>query len=106
MIDYNRKLSNEREPHRMSILVLLETRQCHAILCTVSNTTTGPDSKLNLTAIGILTLYALMDSAFWFETINLGRSIVYIKGSQVTISKQKYTSFSEDILCLSKRCRS
>ena len=28
-------------------------RQCHAILCTVSNTTTGPDSKLKLTAIGI-----------------------------------------------------
>ena len=25
MIDYNRKLSNERETHRMSILVLLET---------------------------------------------------------------------------------
>ena len=58
MIDYNRKLSNERETqvpfHRMSTLVLLETlifikivsRQCHAILCTVSNTTTGPDSKL------------------------------------------------------------
>ena len=55
MIDYNRKLSNERETLRMSILLLLETRifikncksQCHAILCTVSNTTTGPDSKLN-----------------------------------------------------------
>ena len=29
-------------------------RQCHAILCSVSNTTTGPDSKLKLTAIGIL----------------------------------------------------
>ena len=25
MIDYNRKLSNERETHRMSSLVLLET---------------------------------------------------------------------------------
>ena len=66
MIDYNRKLSNERETqvpsHRMSTPILLETlifirivsvrRQCHAILCT--NTTTGPDSKLKLTAIGIL----------------------------------------------------
>ena len=62
MIDYNRKLSNERETqvpsNRMSTLVLLETltfikiclRQCHS---TVSNTTTGLDSKLK-TAIGIL----------------------------------------------------
>ena len=41
-----------------------------------------------------------MDSSFWFETINLGRSIVYIKGSQVIISKQKYISFSEDIYVL------
>ena len=24
-----------------------------------------------------------MDSSFWFETINLGRSIVYIKGSRL-----------------------
>ena len=64
MIDYNQKLSNERETqvpsHRMSTLVLLETLifikncQCHAILCTVSKTTTGPYSKLKLTAIGIL----------------------------------------------------
>ena len=35
-----------------------------------------------------------MDSSFWFETINLGRSIVYIKGSQVIISKQKYIFLS------------
>ena len=34
-----------------------------------------------------------MDSSFWFETINWGRSIVYIKGSRVIISKQKYISF-------------
>ena len=34
-----------------------------------------------------------MDSSFWFETINLGRSIVYIKGSQVIISnKSKFLS--------------
>ena len=56
--------------------------QCHAILCTISNTTNGPNSKLNLTAIGIFTLYALIDSCI------LGRSIVYIKRSQVIISKQ------------------
>ena len=94
MIDCNRKLSNERETqvpsHRMSTLVLLETLifiKCHAILCTVSNTTTGPDSKLKLTAIGILTLYTLMELCFWFETISFGRSIVNIKGSQVIIPK-------------------
>ena len=50
-------------------------------------TTTGPDSKLNWTAIDIKYLYALMNSFFWIETINLGRSIVYINGSQVIISK-------------------
>ena len=49
--------------------------------------------QLVLTAnSGILTLYALMDSSFWFETINLRRSIVYIKGSKVIISKQMYIS--------------
>ena len=38
MIDYNRKLSNERETDRMSIIVLLETLtfiknyQCHTVL--------------------------------------------------------------------------
>ena len=110
MIDYNRKLSYERETHRMSILVLLETlifikKMLASVSCylyTVPNTTTGPDSKLNLTAKGISTLYALMDSSFWFETINLRRSIVYMKGSQAIISKQKYISFSKD----NKRCRS
>ena len=67
MIDYNRKLSNERETlvpsHRMYTLVLLETLIIIKIvsvcvmlffLYTVSNTATGPDSKLKLTAIGIL----------------------------------------------------
>ena len=58
MIDYNRKLSNERETqipsHRMSTLVLLETLifiKIVSVICTVSM---GPDSKLKLTAIGIL----------------------------------------------------
>ena len=27
--------------------------------------TTGPDSKLKLTAIGVLTLYTLMEFCFW-----------------------------------------
>ena len=33
------------------------------------------------------TLYRLMDSFFWLDTIHLGWSIVYIKGSQVIIFK-------------------
>ena len=35
-----------------------------------------------------LTLYVhvIMDSSFWFDTINLVCSIVYIEGSQITIS--------------------
>ena len=66
MIDYNRKLSNERETqvpsHRMSTLILLETliflKLLASVSCyfmySISNTTTGPDSKLKLTAIDIL----------------------------------------------------
>ena len=38
-------------------------------------TTTGPESKLNSTAIGIFTLYALMVSSCWIETINLYTSM-------------------------------
>ena len=34
-----------------------------------------------------LTLYALMNSSFWFETSNLVWSNVYIEGSQVIFSK-------------------
>ena len=34
-----------------------------------------------------LTLNALMDPSIWFDTIHLGWSIVYIKGSQVITSK-------------------
>ena len=61
MIDYNRKLSNERETkvpsHKMSTLVLLETLiliKIVSVSVMLLNTTTGPDSKLKLTAIGIL----------------------------------------------------
>ena len=66
MIDYNRKLSNERETqvpsHRMSTLVQFETLIFIKIVSVsvmlfhvqLSKTTTGPDSKLKLTAIGIL----------------------------------------------------
>ena len=38
-----------------------------------------------------LTLYVLIHSSFWFDTINLGWSIVYIVGSQV-INRKSYMS--------------
>ena len=37
--------------------------------------------------------YALMDSSFWFDAINMGVSIVYIEESQVIISKQELYFF-------------
>ena len=40
-----------------------------------------------------LTLSVLMDSSFWFDTINLGCSTVYIQGSQVIYSKCKLYFF-------------
>ena len=52
-------------------------------------TTTGPDSNLNGTAIDIKTLYALMNSSFWIETINLTRSIVYINMGHRLIFRNK-----------------
>ena len=66
MIDYNRKLSNERKTqvpsHRMSTFVPLETLIFIEIVSIsvmlfyvqLSNITTCPDSKPKLTAIGIL----------------------------------------------------
>ena len=42
---------------------------------------------------------------FWFDTINLGWSIVYIKGSHVILSKCYCISFSEDYFCLNNQCR-
>ena len=52
----------------------------------------GPDlsyqQTTKVTATGQeLTLYILMCSSFWFDTANLGWSIIYIEGSQVVISK-------------------
>ena len=47
------------------------------------------------------------DSSIWFDTINLGRYIVYHKESQVRISKLRYGSVpaSEDCFYLSKQGR-
>ena len=49
-----------------------------------------------------LPLYALMDSSFRFDIINLGWSIVCIKGSKVIIYKIIFISISKDHFCLSK----
>ena len=37
-----------------------------------------------------LTLYALMDSFFWFITINLGCFIVYIRGKRFDFPNKSY----------------
>ena len=57
-----------------------------------------------LNSFHVLTLYALMDSSFWFYTINLRWSITYIEGLQVMISK--YNCISWDCFCLSNHCSS
>ena len=44
-----------------------------------------------------LTLYILMDSSVWFDTINFRWSIIYIEGSQVIISN-KIVLFSLQII--------
>ena len=39
-----------------------------------------------------------MDSSLWFDAINLGWSIIYIKGSQIIISKNTIVFFSLKII--------
>ena len=41
-----------------------------------------------------------MDSSFWFDTINLGKSFVHIKGCQVIILKKYCILLSEDMFYL------
>ena len=43
-----------------------------------------------------ITLYTLMDSILWFETINLRWSIVYIEGSKVISSEKCCISIAPD----------
>ena len=47
-----------------------------------------PYQLVQYTAKSSSTLYALMDFSFWFGTVNLGWSILYIKVSQVTYNFQ------------------
>ena len=46
-----------------------------------------------------LTLYALMDSSFWFDTMILGQAIVNMEGSQVIIYKNKNSILSRLFGC-------
>ena len=47
----------------------------------------------NKKGVNELTLCVPIDSSFWFYTVHLGWSTVYLEGSQVIISK-KYCIFS------------
>ena len=47
--------------------------------------------------IALLTICILMDSSFWFDIINLGKSIVHIYGCQVIIKKKYCILLSEDL---------
>ena len=40
-------------------------------------------AKKDIFCVFFLTLYVLMDSSFWFDTINLGWSFVYAKGHKL-----------------------
>ena len=96
----------------MSILVLLETLtfikqllvfvSCY--LCTVSNTTAGPDSKLNLAAIGILTLYALISNLIsmriWvFTQINFPKKAIKIDlVGQQKAEESRYTQYNQKVI--------
>ena len=44
-----------------------------------------------------LTLYVLMDSSFSFDTLNLGQSIVHIKGCQVIGFKNDLFTFTKSV---------
>ena len=68
-------------------------------------TTTGPDSNLNWKAIDIKTLYALMNSSFWIETINLGGPLYTSMDHRLLFRNKIAFSFSEDCFCLSKQIR-
>ena len=51
---------------------------------------------VSVLVIDVLTLLGPMEFSIKFDTVMSGWSIVYIKGSQIIISKKYYISFSED----------
>ena len=51
--------------------------------------------------VWVHTVFKKIQQFFWFDTISLGWSIVYIKGSLVIISKYNCISFSDGWYCLS-----
>ena len=52
-----------------------------------------------------LTLLGLMECAVKFDTVKLGRSIVYIEGSHNMLSEDTCTYSSADRFCHVKQCR-
>ena len=63
------------------------------------------DIHLSFSRFTILTIYDLMDSSFWFDTIYLVCSIVITNEQQVIFFTEKCISFSKDCLSHSKLCR-
>ena len=57
------------------------------------------------TSFFVSTLYALMDSSFWFDSMNLGWFTVYFEGHMLKLCKKYCISFSEDRFCFSKQSR-
>ena len=72
------------------------------MFCTISSGSSLFDKVLvyMFPVYNTLTLNTLMDSSFWFDTINLGRSIVYMERLQVMISKYNCIFYSEDMFIL------
>ena len=81
MINYNPKLINEWEtqvtspPCTVNIkIVSISFMLFYVHYLKLQQLLTGLDSKFNLVAIDILTLYALIHSSFWFQTGPLYKS--------------------------------
>ena len=73
--------------------------------CDISTCDLSPDGNLEkygrpmksvIYMFRLLTLYVLMIASFWFDTMNLVWSSVYIEWSQVIISNYCFTYFSDD----------
>ena len=68
----------------------------------------GPTLSIKLYSAEIdskFTLCILMDPSIWFDTINLGLSIVHTKGCQVIIVFLNCILLSKDLFYLHKQCR-
>ena len=95
-------LANSADPDEMTHSAAFHLRlHCESTHLGVSSVYKGLMSILGSHS---LTLCILMDSSFWFDTINLGKSIVHIEGCQVKIFKNYCILCSEDLFYLYKQC--